>query len=115
VHCIISAGGLKLSGKQTRYARHGKRKKRHGRAEKKIAVLTNKPKWMSHSFFPYKMLHKRFQACLINQLKKHIQKNISSENPDKDFYVFSHPGVMKSFFDDLKKEYKKGFFVHVSE
>ena len=116
VHCIISAGGLKLSGRQERYTRHKKRKKRNSRAEKKkITVLTDKPKWVSHSFFPYKMLHKRFQAHLINQLKRHIEKNIHSDHPDKDLNVFSHPGVMESFFDDLKKEYKKGFYVQISE
>ena len=70
---------------------------------------------MSHSYFPYERLHKRFQACLLRQLKTHIQKNIDSDNPDKDIYVFSHPGVMESFFDNLKKKYKKGFYVQVSE
>jgi hypothetical protein len=116
IHCIISAGGLKLSGKQERYVTYIKRKKRNSRAKKKkITVLTNKPKWVSHSFFPYKMLHKRFQSCLIKHLKKHIQKNINSDNPDNDLRVFSHPGVMESFFDDLKKQYKKGFFVHISK
>ena len=105
IHCIISAGGLKLSAKQERYTRFIKRKKRNGNIKiKKVRVLRNKPKWILHSFFPYKMLRKRFQACLINQFKTHITKNINSKNPDKDLLVFSVPGVMQSFFDDLKKE-----------
>lgn len=60
------------------------------------------------------MLHKRYQALLINQLKGHILKNLKSDTPDPDLKPFSDPGVMQSFFDDLKKIYKKGFFVHAS-
>jgi hypothetical protein len=73
IHCIISAGGLKLNQKQKRYTRYVKRKKRNGKI-KKIKVVVDNPKWISHSFFPYKMLHKRYQALLIEHLKKRIKK-----------------------------------------
>ena len=52
---------------------------------------------------------------LIKDLKKAIKNNIKSSEPDQDLLVFSDPAVMKSFFDDLKKEYQNGFFVHVTE
>jgi hypothetical protein len=71
IHCIISAGGLKLNQKQERYTRFIKRKKRNGRVKmKKVSVLIDKPKWISHSDFPYKMLHKRYQELLIKTSKK---------------------------------------------
>jgi hypothetical protein len=65
--------------------------------------------------FPYKMLHKRYQALLIEHLKNKIEDNIKSSDPDQDLLVFSDSAVVKAFFDDLKQEYKKGFFVHVTE
>jgi len=34
IHCIISAGGLKLNQKQKRYTRYVKRKKRNGKIKK---------------------------------------------------------------------------------
>jgi hypothetical protein len=114
IHCIISAGGLKLNQKQKRYTRYIKRKKGNGKI-KKIKVVVDNPKWVSHSFFPYKMLHKRYQALLIEHLKKRITKNINSDNPDEDLLIFSNPDVLKTFFDDLKNEYSKGFYVNVSE
>lgn len=114
IHCIISAGGLKLNQKQKRYTRYIKRKKGNGKI-KKIKVVVDNPKWVSHSFFPYKMLHKRYQALLIEHLKKRITKNINSDNPDEDLLIFSNPDVLKAFFDDLKNEYSKGFYVNVSE
>ena len=73
VNRYISAGGLKLNQKQKRYTRYIKRKKRNGKI-KKIKVVVDNPKWISHSFFPYKMLHKRYQALLIEHLKKRIKK-----------------------------------------
>ena len=82
---------------------------------KEVTVETKNPKWIRCSYFPYKMLHKRYQFYLIEQLKKEINKNINSDNPDPDLKVFLHPDAMKSFFDDLQEEYKKGFYVHVSE
>lgn len=38
-----------------------------------------------------------------------------SSDPDPDLLAFSIPSFRKSFFDDLKQEYKNGFFVHVTE
>ena len=114
IHCIISAGGLKLNQKQKRYTRYIKRKKRNGKI-KKVLVVVDNPKWIPHSFFPYKMLRKRYQALLIEHLKKHISKNINSDNPDKDLLIFSDSKILKAFFDDLKKEYNKGFYVNVSK
>lgn len=61
------------------------------------------------------MLQKRYQALLIEHLKEQIRKDIHSENPDPDLMVFSDQSVMKAFFDDIKQEYKNGFFVHVTE
>ncbi len=61
------------------------------------------------------MLQKRYQALLINHLKEWINKDIQSDNPDSDLMVFSDPAVMKSFFDDLKKEYQNGFYVNITK
>ena len=116
IHFIISAGGLKLSGKQERYVRFIKRKKKNPRASmKKVTVLVDNPSWVPFSKFPYQMLQKRYQALLIRHLKEHIQKNINSDNPDPDLKVFSDSSVTAVFFDDLRKEYQNGFFVHITE
>jgi len=116
IHIIISAGGLKLSGKAERYTRFEQRKQRNPKARtKKVSVITNHPDWIPWTKFPYKMLQKRYQALLIKHLKEKIDKSIHSENPDQDLMVFSDPGVANSFFDDLKKEYQNGFYVHISE
>jgi len=48
-------------------------------------------------------------------MKALIQRNIDSDNPDKDLMVFSDPTASKAFFDDLKNEYKNGFYVHITE
>lgn len=116
IHCIISAGGLKLNGKAERLTRFIKRKQQNPKATmKKVAVLMENPEWIPWSIFPYKMLQKRYQALLIEHLKKYIRKDIQSNNPDPDLRVFSEPAVMKAFFDDLRKEYSNGFFVHITE
>ena len=116
IHCIISAGGLKLTGKQERYTRFIKRKIKNPKIkQKKFSVVTDTPDWIVWNKFPYKMLQKRYQALLIKHLKKQIHDNIRSSEPDKDLLVFSEPSAMKAFFDDLKKEYKNGFYVHISE
>jgi len=73
------------------------------------------PCWVECHMFPYKMLQKRYQMLLIKHLTKEIEVNIKSSEPDKDLLVFSDASVVKSFFDDLKHEYKNGFFVHVTE
>ncbi len=116
VHVIISAGGLKLSGKAERYTRFEQRKQRNPKARiKKVSVLIDNPEWMPWAKFPYKMLQKRYQALLIKHLKEQIDRNINSENQDKELMVFSDPAITTTFFDDLKKAYQNGFFVHITE
>nr|VFK47044.1 MAG: Putative transposase [Candidatus Kentron sp. SD]VFK49822.1 MAG: Putative transposase [Candidatus Kentron sp. SD]VFK49963.1 MAG: Putative transposase [Candidatus Kentron sp. SD] len=51
----------------------------------------------------------------MEHLKERIQKELRSDAPDPDLMVFSEPSAMKGFFDDLKKEYKNGFYVHISK
>jgi hypothetical protein len=113
IHIIISAGGLKLNRKARRFIRTIQRNQRT--KLEKLKVLVENPEWVPWSTFPYKMLQKRYQALLIKHLKEKIQKNLHSNNPDPELKVFSEPAVMKAFFDDLRKEYKNGFFVHISE
>ena len=116
IHFIISAGGLMLNGKAERYTRWIIRKRKSGRIKKKkVSVVRDNPKWIPWNAFPYKMLQKRYQALLINHLKKQIQKDLKSTNPDPDLKPFTDEAFMKFFFDDLKKEYKNGFFVHSTE
>ena len=38
--------------------------------------------------------------------KKAVENNIKSSTPDQDLLAFSIPSFKKSFFDDLKQEYK---------
>ena len=116
IHCIISAGGLKLTGKAERYTRFIERKQQDPKATpKKVAVDMENPEWIPWTAFPYKMLRKRYQALLIEHLKAHIQKELASAKPDPDLKVFADPAVMRAFFDDLRREYKDGFFVHITE
>ena len=116
IHFIISAGGLMLNGKAERYTRLIKRKQKNGRIKKKkVSVVMDNPKWIHWDTFPYKMLQKRYQALLINHLKKQIQKDLKSKNPDPGLKPFTDEGYMKFFFDDLKNQYKKGFFVYSTE
>ncbi len=82
---------------------------------KKVSVVEDHPCWVECHMFPYKMLQKRYQALLIKHLKKEIEKNIKSADPDPDLLVFSDASIVKSFFDDLQQEYLNGFFVHVTE
>ena len=116
IHIIISAGGLMLSGKAERFTRYIERKLRDKKAKKrKVSVLVDKPQWVPCSHFPHSVLRIRYQALLINHLKDMILKNINSDNPDPDLKPFSDPSAMKSFFDNLKKEHKNGFFVHITK
>jgi hypothetical protein len=48
IEIMVSAGGLKLNQKQKRYTRYIKRKKGNGKI-KKIKVVVDNPKWVSHS------------------------------------------------------------------
>jgi len=61
------------------------------------------------------VLRKRYQSFLIKHLKERIQKELRSDTPDPNLMVFSEPSAMKGSFDDLKREYENGFFVHISE
>jgi len=116
IHCIISAGGLKMTGKQERYTRFKHRKSKHPKAKMTLfSVQTEDPEWVSWRKFPYKMLQKRYQALLIKHLKEHIQQNIQSDAPDPDLKVFSDTSAMEGFFDALKQEYQYGFYVNISE
>ena len=71
--------------------------------------------WVRWSFFPHKVLRKRYRSLLIEHLKERIRKELSSDTPDPDLMVFSEPSAMKGFFDDRKKEYTNGFFVQITE
>jgi len=116
IHCIVSAGGLKLTAKAERFIRFTKRKKKNPKAKsKKVSVVEDHPCWIECHMFPYKMLQKRYQMLLIKHLTKEIEDNIKSSDPDQDLLVFSDASVVKSFFNDLKHEYQNGFFVHVTE
>jgi len=116
IHFIISAGGLKLSGRAERITRYLKRKKKDPRAKRrKVCVLVDDPQWVSYSYFPPKMLRERYQSLLIEHLKGQIQRELLCDTPDPDIEVFSEPSAVKSFFDDLRKQHKNGFFVNISE
>jgi hypothetical protein len=105
---ILSSGGLALKEKQKRYTRI---KKKNGKVKKRV-IIQNNPRWIIHNKFPYRMLHKRFQALLIKELKAAVHKHM---NEDPDLQVFSDPNVEKYFFDDLKELYNNGFYVHISK
>ena len=61
IHCIVSAGGLKLTGKAERFIRLAKRKKKNPKAKiKKVSVEEDHPSWVECHMFPYKMLQKRY-------------------------------------------------------
>ena len=47
--------------------------------------------------------------------EEHVQSNINSDNPDPDLKVSSDPIASATFFDDLRKEYQNGFFVHITK
>ncbi len=73
-HLLVSSGGIDLRTKRLN-------------------------RWKSCSFIPYTMLHKRFRFLLIRDLKQTIKKHLQ-ENPDPGkLSLFSHPGVLDSFFD----------------
>ncbi len=47
------------------------------------------------------MLHKRYRFLLIQELKKAIRKHLKEEPNSGKLSVFSHSGVLDSFFDPL--------------
>ncbi len=67
------------------------------------------------TFFPVKCFINGFNPVLSISSKNICQKNIDSGKPHNDLNAFSHPGVMERFFDDFKKEYRKGFSAHISK
>ncbi len=116
IHCIISAGGLKLTGNQERYTRHKERKKKNKRAKlKTFPVQTENPKWIDLPTFPFKVLQIRDQALLIKHLEKAILKNLASDNPDPGLKHFADPKTRDTLFKHLKRKHKKGFYVQLSE
>ncbi len=113
VHLIISAGGLKLTGKAERITRYIERKRKNPKAKKRIvSVVTDKPEWVKCNYFPPPVLQKRYQFLLIDHMKKQILKDINSETPDAELKPFSDQGFMKIFFDDLLNQYQNGFYVN---
>ena len=52
VHVIISAGGLKLSGKAERYTRFEQRKRQDPKAKiRKVSIVTDNPEWIPWTKF----------------------------------------------------------------
>ena len=47
------------------------------------------------------MLHKRYRFLLIQELKKAIKKYLEESSSPGKLSVFSHSGVLDSFFDPL--------------
>jgi hypothetical protein len=113
IHLIISAGGLKLSGKAERITRFIERKRKNPKAKKrKVSVVTDNPEWVKCNGFPPPVLQKRYQFLLLDHLKRRILDNLNSDNPDPDLKPFSDQGFMKVFFDDLLNQYQNGFYVN---
>nr|VFK50580.1 MAG: Putative transposase [Candidatus Kentron sp. TC] len=107
---------MKLSGKAERLTKYVKRKAKNRRPRKKKgAVLVDELSWVRWSFFPHKVLRKRYRSLLIEHLEERIRKEPSSDTPDPDLMFFSEPSAMKGFFDDRKKEYTNAFFVHITK
>jgi len=77
IHLLISSGGLLL----------------------KDGLPTNK--WKVCSFFPFKMLHKRYKFLLISIFKKTITSYLQSNQNHTELSLFSNPAVLDSFFDPL--------------
>lgn len=69
-------------------------------------------KWKECPFFPFDMLHKRYRYLLIDIFKKTIKKHVKLHPDCGELFVFSHPGVLESFFDPLLDI---NWYVHDSE
>ena len=108
IHCIISAGGLKLAGKQERFTRLQDRKKKDKRAKlKTFPVLTENPEWVDLKTIPFKVLQIRYQALLIKHLEEKILQNQSSNNPDPDLKHLEDPKTRDTLFHCLKTTAQK--------
>lgn len=61
-------------------------------------------RWKSHSFFPFKMLHKRYRFLLVKHLKEsvthYLRKHPEEEGESK---VFRERQVLDAFFDPFLK------------
>lgn len=79
IHVLISSGGIDLKGK------------RHNR-------------WKTHSFFPFKMLHKRYRFLLIKHLEERITRYLKKHPEEKgELKVFRVKQVLDAFFDPFLK------------
>nr|VFK18888.1 MAG: hypothetical protein BECKLPF1236B_GA0070989_11556 [Candidatus Kentron sp. LPFa] len=48
---------------------------------KRVAVLVDEPSWIHWSFFPHKVLQKRYQSLLIEHLKERIPQRTPLRYP----------------------------------
>jgi len=88
IHLLSTTGGLYIKNNQVR------------------------KKWKYSPYLPFVMLHQRWRYLLIDELKKSI-RNYLKKNPNcGELSVFSHPGVLDSFFNPLLKI---NWYVHDSE
>ena len=69
-------------------------------------------KWKHSPYLPFVMLHKRWRYLLIDELKKSIRNYLKKNLNYGELSVFSHPGVLDSFFSPLLKI---NWYVHDSE
>nr|VFK60028.1 MAG: hypothetical protein BECKTUN1418D_GA0071000_11133 [Candidatus Kentron sp. TUN] len=71
--------GLSQAERFTRYIRRKAKDRRAKKRakKKKVAVLLDEPSWIHWSFFPHKVLRKRYQSLLIEHLKERIQKSFA--------------------------------------
>jgi len=69
-------------------------------------------KWKHSPYLPFVMLHKRWRYLLIDELKKSIKNYLKKNLNCGELSVFSHPGVLDSFFNPLLKI---NWYVHDSE
>ena len=110
IHCIVSAGGLKLTGKAERMTRYHQRKKKNPKAKKKKVFVEEKnPQWIECRMFPYKMLHKRYQtnngSKVLYTLKTlEFIKNLIQHIPPHYFHVIRHYGILANRVKSKFKE-----------
>lgn len=56
-------------------------------------------RWKSHSFFPFKMLHKRYRFLLVKHLKESITRYLRKHPQEKgELRVFREKQVLNAFF-----------------
>ena len=75
IHMLVSSGGIDLKAKR-------------------------KNRWKNHSFFPFKMLHKRYRYLLIKHLKKSITHYLKKHPEEKgELRLFRQKEVLDAFLD----------------